>query len=217
MKKRILILLLCLPFTLLKAQQTNIQFYPPNPTETDTVMVVMDFSFQFVNCDYGIVTNGSYVFEDRIDFYPEFCPGWQDSTYCETSDTLYLTDLDAGIFDVSVYVGLTGQCPVGNNYTPLDTITTSLQVGIVDAIFELEASAVKIYPNPTNGDFNIEFESGTTYLLKVCNALGQVLFTDELNDQRNTVSLNSYPNGIYFLEFEGVNSERFVRKVEVRK
>ncbi len=201
----------------INAQQTSIQFHPANPTTSDSIMVVMDFSFQFVNCYYGIVLNEDYIYDDRIDFYPEFCPGSsQDSLFCITSDTLYLEPLAFGFYDINVYVGLTGQCPVGNNYIGLDTISSALQVDFSNSILEAEKNNLKIFPNPTNSQFNIEIENGENYKLTLINSLGQQLFSQELTQITNTVSLDLFPKGIYFLEIESKKTKRrTVRKIEV--
>lgn len=216
MKQMLHIVLLLLSCSVLSAQQTSIEFYPSNPTDADSVMVVMNFSFPFVNCDFGIVYNWFNTSEDRIDFYPEFCPGdLQDSTFCATSDTLILAPIEDGSYDINVYVGMTGQCPVGNAYYPLDTISTTLQISGATPISELSFESINIFPNPTDGDFVIEIEDGATYFLKVYNVLGQELSSKQLSETFNTISFHSLPKGTYFLEFESMSKQRFTKKIEV--
>ncbi len=63
----------------------------------------------------------------------------------------------------------------------------------------------KVYPNPSNGQFRLEFENpGTTEAkLMVTNSIGQVMqtFTLKLNNGRfsEVIDLNDFRNGLYFL------------------
>jgi hypothetical protein len=63
----------------------------------------------------------------------------------------------------------------------------------------------KVYPNPSSGQFRLEFENpGTTEAkLMVTNSIGQVMqtFTLKLNNGRfsEVIDLNDFRNGLYFL------------------
>lgn len=216
MKKFIILFFILSVLNTLKAQNTAIQFYPSNPTPSDSVMVVTYFPGLSGHCNFGIVSHSFYIFDDRIDFYPEFCPEFliQDSTFCVVNDTLYLEPLEVGKYNINVYVGITGQCPVGNNWMPLDTIYSTLRVDIPNSIIETQETDIKIFPNPSYGHFDIEIKSGESYFLRVSNLLAKELFTQEINDNRNKVLLNSFSKGLYFLEFESNKSKnRFVKKI----
>ncbi len=61
----------------------------------------------------------------------------------------------------------------------------------------------KLYPNPNNGDFLIESLKPTE--IKISNVLGEVVFIKTLVTGKNDLSLKSQPNGIYFINGEGIN------------
>ena len=69
-------------------------------------------------------------------------------------------------------------------------------------------NGLNIYPNPSEDVFTITFnsEKAQGYKLSVLNVLGEVLYTEKLNDfigvYSKQVSLSNYSKAIYFLEIE---------------
>ena len=69
-------------------------------------------------------------------------------------------------------------------------------------------NGLNIYPNPSEDVFTITFnsEKAQWYNLSVLNVLGEVLYTEKLNDfigvYSKQVSLSNYSEAIYFLEIE---------------
>jgi len=66
-----------------------------------------------------------------------------------------------------------------------------------------------IYPNPTNGVFNINSNSTITEIA-VYNNLGQLLFTSE---EKNQVNISSLSQGIYFVKIKDENGQTETKKV----
>ena len=58
--------------------------------------------------------------------------------------------------------------------------------------------AIKVYPNPSNGQFTIGMTniSGVPYV-KIYNVLGQEIFTSQLKSQNTQINLSSQAKGIY--------------------
>lgn len=77
------------------------------------------------------------------------------------------------------------------------------------------ASNISIYPNPNNGEFQINAK--TNIQLKLVNELGQLLRTFELNAENGyKVDIRDLPNGIYFII--GIKDENtFSQKIIVTK
>ncbi len=69
------------------------------------------------------------------------------------------------------------------------------------------ANLVKVSPNPSRGDFNVDF--GTINMTKssvsVYDAQGKVVFTSENNSNLMVISLEKFANGIYLLEVKTAN------------
>ena len=92
-----------------------------------------------------------------------------------------------------------GGCPTAPNLYSL-VINPSPATAIDNSL----ANLVKVSPNPSNGDFNVDF--GTINMAKssvrVYDAQGKVVFTSENNSNLMTISLDKFANGIYLMEVE---------------
>jgi len=83
---------------------------------------------------------------------------------------------------------------------------TSLKTGAV-GIADREID-FRIYPNPSNGLFNIDY-SGSFEVL-ITNAHGQVVYQNTLYD-KTEVNLGSQPAGIYFVKLTGASGSKTQR------
>jgi|GEM_PF-1400386 len=99
---------------------------------------------------------------------------------------------------------------VAANCTTLTSVTVSVgPVGIENDLFE---EAVSAYPNPSNGNFMLEFTSAEINDLdiQVFNNLGQSVYNEKLErfsgDYRKGIDLNLVPAGVYHLRI--TNGER---------
>jgi len=54
-----------------------------------------------------------------------------------------------------------------------------------------------IYPNPTNGQFQIEIDSKETVTIEIINLLGDIIYSKEFVSNTQ-VDINGYPNALYF-------------------
>ncbi len=75
---------------------------------------------------------------------------------------------------------------------------------------------IKVYPNPTKGLININFDNAYYgNLLKVENILGQTVYQEEVelfNSGVKTIDLGNNPNGIYFVTIQS-NETKLMYKV----
>lgn len=106
---------------------------------------------------------------------------------------------------------------LGCSYT--DTITVIFDFAACFGIEEYESfPSVKVYPNPTPGKINIEFENGEGFSeLQVLNQYGAVILNqslDHLHQGANIIEsdLSAFPSGIYLLR---AIHERFIHYQKV--
>lgn len=87
--------------------------------------------------------------------------------------------------------------------TSLDTTSSDSTI----SIDELNSfTSVKVYPNPSRGEFKIEMEDyfdGAT--LNIFNAVGQVVHSQKIKDSVTTVDLNATERGLYFISIKSEN------------
>jgi hypothetical protein len=77
-------------------------------------------------------------------------------------------------------------------------------------ISEVTENDIIIYPNPSNGIFNIEGVS-TSSSLTIFNAFGEEMRSHDLI-RKGIINLNTQPNGVYFVRIE-TSSGSFVKKL----
>lgn len=83
---------------------------------------------------------------------------------------------------------------------------TSSCVGIYDvSISKKQSSLFKIYPNPSNGVFMIEFDqSNSSYDVQIIDVLGKTVQHFETVAQKQEVDLSAYHDGVYFIKVNSV-------------
>ena len=96
----------------------------------------------------------------------------------------------------------------------LDAVGVINQLGT--GIQELNDNAsVNVYPNPANDLITISFEDNYTKDFKavLTNATGYVLIQSGLSNKINSLSVNSYPAGIYLLTIYNPNGAKWLKKI----
>ena len=74
-----------------------------------------------------------------------------------------------------------------------------------------EKNSFTLYPNPSNGIFNISSESGYDSF-SVYNIQGIQIFHKFKESGMNNIDLTNYANGLYFVHFF-INSKEYVYKI----
>ena len=81
-------------------------------------------------------------------------------------------------------------------------ILESLSIG------EIEGSLINIFPNPSNGVFNINL-NGEILLYEVANILGQVVADGRFENGDNMLDLSSNETGTYILKLTATSNGKF--------
>lgn len=87
----------------------------------------------------------------------------------------------------------------------------SITVDPCFSISEINATAIQIMPNPSDGNFIIDFSAIDNDFLSISitNAVGLIVFHEELktipSSKQIEINLSSYPSGIYTIRFLGHN------------
>lgn len=83
---------------------------------------------------------------------------------------------------------------------------------------ELGLSGVKIYPNPADGLITVDFaqEGESTATIRVVNAAGQLITTNQVKGLSTTLDLRNQADGLYFVEINNAKGKA-VHKISLRK
>lgn len=89
------------------------------------------------------------------------------------------------------------------------------------SFIENNALPLEIYPNPSNGRFNISFNQNTEInaQITITNILGEIVYINEFNEQENqyskTIDIGNKANGIYMLSIT-TNTQNIIKKIIVQ-
>lgn len=91
-------------------------------------------------------------------------------------------------------------------------VTATNTVGIEETIY---TNTVNIYPNPSNGFFNIDANDAVNEIL-IYNALGKLILKSNPDKLNNQIDLTSFGKGIYFVNLRYDDNSYYTSKVVVR-
>jgi PKD repeat protein len=63
-----------------------------------------------------------------------------------------------------------------------------------------------LYPNPTNGDFTIELNNGTTKTIEILDMTGRMVYTSTTSSDKVNCNLSALAKGIYYVRVQSNNS-----------
>jgi len=98
-------------------------------------------------------------------------------------------------------------------------VVTTLDIDFSSGINELNSSNWLVYPNPSNGIFNIDFnESVFVNEIEIYSILGKQVGREILNNsvERMEFNLQEQPEGIYFITIRS-NNERYTLRIILNK
>jgi hypothetical protein len=76
------------------------------------------------------------------------------------------------------------------------------------------ANGIKVFPNPNNGVFNIEWNNGMAKSAKVSDVSGRVVYTANSELNVLTIDLNGFSNGVYFVKVSSNGVSEIIRVVK---
>lgn len=105
----------------------------------------------------------------------------------------------------------------GHGCTATKTFNVAGSVGTEEVV--LQASDINIFPNPSNGIFNVTLNNATgTYTIVATNVLGEEVYSKQVNANGGVttqVELNNVAAGTYFITVKS-NTSSFTEKVLVK-
>lgn len=92
--------------------------------------------------------------------------------------------------------------------------TRTVQVNLCTGLADADAAVLSLilYPNPTNGDFVIESPLKGT--ISIFNTLGQIILNSNLTDGKNSININGFANGVYFVKVSYGETSKVIRLVK---
>ena len=93
---------------------------------------------------------------------------------------------------------VTGTNAAGCSAVAVISQSVSTCTDIKNSSFNSSNLSFLVYPNPSNGLFNVQLESAST--IEVTDVLGRVILTDNVNAGTYQLNLGTNVNGVYFVK-----------------
>jgi len=97
----------------------------------------------------------------------------------------------------------------GTASTPLQTTTDKLT-----SVETSDAPLARVYPNPTDGVFTLEFETDDIFIVTLADMTGKALIRQTVKGQRVQMDLSNYPAGVYLLTIDEGKRQNTTRVVK---
>ena len=94
--------------------------------------------------------------------------------------------------------------------TTLLSIYMTTCTGIYDPSYTIDN--VRIFPNPSNGQFIVELINGSEKCIEVMDLTGRIVMDKKTIEDRSDINISNLPNGVYYLRLRS-NGEAKVFKV----
>jgi PKD repeat protein len=156
--------------------------------------------------DFNVVHQGgnSYLFQDLTTGGGTYLWNFGDGNTSTTAGDVSHTYSNEDAHTVTLTV--TNNC---GNDSHVEEISSTA------SLTELENS-IRIYPNPSNGEFTVQLQNfvGTTFI--VSDNLGRTIAKGELINNMTQLDLSEYSSGMYYLQLHH-EKDVIVKKIELKK
>jgi hypothetical protein len=148
------------------------------------------------------ITEATCDFNNIINIYDTTNVTIVDTNYLTITDTTYLTITDTNFVTI--------------RDTTYISVYDTLIIDIFSSISQNPINTIKVYPNPTKDFLNINNGNFTTinnYQYVIINSSGATVFTERVNTAQTIIDINTWPEGIYFLNIYDLTG----KLIEVKK
>ena len=88
---------------------------------------------------------------------------------------------------------------------------------LVNAVEDVAAEEINVFPNPSNGKINVNFKQATE--IRIVNITGKIIYQENINNnvtKSKSIDMSNFANGIYFVNI--INGEKStVKKIVLNK
>lgn len=195
MKKTLLLFVLLFSIRAQSQVVNQITLLPANPSSSDTLYVVTDFSY-FGNCSFGLVGYYYYLLDSTIHILPTYC-GYGDSTWCTSIDTLKLEPYPANNYIISIEFHQGSICPFSHFDATIAQFDTTLIISTPSGINPINGpdDEISIFPNPTSEKVNVRIKDQDIEFIALYNSLGK--FIEKFST--STFSISNLSSGVYWM------------------
>jgi len=138
--------------------------------------------------------------------------GWEKFT-CQFGNGILLGDTITGIVVSYDHSGSGSYLAYFDDFLIEDgQVTSAIQIPL-----EQNENNIPVYPNPSNGRFNLKMNTTSEYQITVYDSLGNLLVNKKSNDTNEIIELSGYADGIYILRTIANKTASFHKLIKTNK
>lgn len=196
-----------------------------SPTLTSTPSVVAMYTVTGTNsqgCTNLAVSNVTVYALPNVSVTPAV------SNACINSGSITLTGVPSGGAYSGTNVSANSFTPAASGtFTPVysytspntgcsNTASTSIVVNLCTGIdrFTKTSSAVTVHPNPTSGEFTVDFANGAEKQIKVMDITGRIVYTISGSQDKTLINMTSLANGVYYVQVQSGSTVETIKVVK---
>lgn len=96
--------------------------------------------------------------------------------------------------------------------------TSTYQLNVTECVglkdVSTTASGIKLYPNPSKGEFIIEIQDKMVHAIEVSDLSGRRLYSTSSNQDKISVDLSSFANGVYYVKVSSDKQQEVIKIVK---
>jgi len=178
--------------------------YLANPILDKTIYAGQNFGFTIESNTFNDIDT-----TDKLTYSVQMSdgnaiPNW--ITFTEENLGFYLSPIEAQVGNHSIRIIATDEFGSTASDDFIITVKSIVNVSFIDNI------EFTIFPNPTNGIFNITTNKQEQYNYSVTDVVGRTILQKNSNNEVEQVNLELYPSGIYFITI-GYNNKFITYKI----
>jgi Secretion system C-terminal sorting domain len=85
-------------------------------------------------------------------------------------------------------------------------------VGLKDV--STTASGIRLYPNPSKGEFIVEIQDKLVHTIEVTDLSGRLLYTTTSKNEKISLDLTQFANGVYYVKVSSENHQEVIKVVK---
>jgi hypothetical protein len=129
-----------------------------------------------------------------------------DSYTWSTAETATVIAVSPGSTDDYTVTGTDGNTGCSNS------VVFTQSVSLCTGISIIEQETLNVYPNPSKSEFNIDLPASSKVM--VYDILGHVIYTEQLQEGKNTIDLKQHADGVYLMKVEGLHKAYSIRLIK---
>ncbi len=133
--------------------------------------------------------------------------------------SLTLSQIGGIISQTTIYVKFapTGRADYSDTIFNVCTGATSRAIALTGStptvkISDVNETQISVYPNPSNGIFNVKTSSNDVSNIYIYDMSGKIIYSNILNTDVNTIDISNQANGLYLIKVQ-TNDEIIIKKV----